>query len=449
MGRGMVTRALSRGGTLLVLAWSLLVVGNQRSIGFLWEPSIALIALGGLLTALVVMRVDLDRLKPPRRWIVAAAAILVTVFTITHKVFSYTSGPDLERLTVFAGSCALMAGVMWLLWPEVIRLGGLALAICSAVVLALAVLKLDQHPHIDVWIFLTQAVDVTDHFHNMYTHSWVGSPGFNHSYPYLPMTEIPLIPAKLVLGDVRFAMVAALVAAGVLMVRGVRRHEAYGAVLLFAITPGLLALVEQSWTEPLLFVWLVAALFCVDRGRLVAAVVFLALALATKQHVVVLVPIFAVWQPFGWRRTLAAVGGAVLLCLPWALADLSAFHYGTVTRLVGMPPRLDAPELFTAAADAGWTPPRVLTILVILVGAAAATWRARQFTGAGAIALCCAFALYVVNLVNQQAFYNQWWLVGSLILVGLAWSPSVTGHRPNKRKARVAALRRADMVSGA
>jgi hypothetical protein len=70
----MVTRALSRGSTRLVIAWSLLVVGNQRSIGLLWKPSIALIALGGVLTGPVVMRVDLDRLKPPRRWLVTAAA---------------------------------------------------------------------------------------------------------------------------------------------------------------------------------------------------------------------------------------------------------------------------------------------------------------------------------------------------------------------------------------
>jgi hypothetical protein len=66
----------------------------------------------------------------------------------------------------------------------------------------------------------------------------------------------------------------------------------------------------------------------------------------------------------------------------------------------------------------------VIVGIVVLGGISLAAWRAHRSVGTGAMALCCAVALGVADLVNQQTFYNQWWLVGSLVLVGLAWSPA-------------------------
>jgi hypothetical protein len=417
----------------LVWAWALLVVGNERSVGILWIPSILLVTLAVALLVGVVAVTNLDGLAPPPRLLVTVAAITVSLLTLGHPVYSYAAPDDLRRLTHFVCLYAVVAAVLWLLSSGRVQRGGVALAAIGALVAVVAVIALVPEPRIDVWYFLSQAVDVTLHAHDMYGHGWVNSPGIAQGYTYLPMTDVAVTGGKELGGDVRWAMVAALVLSGVLMTLAARRQASKGAVLLYAVTPGLIALVEQSWTEPLLLLWLVAALFCVDRGHLGWAVVFLAVACATKQHALLLLPVFAMWRPFGLRRTAAAAAGAVVLCMPWLIADLSAFWHDTVSYFLHLPPRADAPTLFTAAVEAGWTPPRVIVGIVVLGGIGLAAWKAHGPVGTGAMALCCAVALGVADLVNQQTFYNQWWLVGSLVLVGLAWSPASSGSGQHSR----------------
>ena len=99
---------------------------------------------------------------------------------------------------------------------------------------------------------------------------------------------------------------------------------------------------------------LLALLACwallVSRGRAWWAVLPLALALASKQHMVLLLPLLAVWPAFGWRRTaVAPVALAGLLVLPWFLAAPAAMWHDTVTLLVGFHPILFADTLYLAA----------------------------------------------------------------------------------------------------
>jgi len=51
----------------------------------------------------------------------------------------------------------------------------------------------------------------------------------------------------------------------------------------------------------------------------------------------------------------------------------------------------------------------------------------------GRLALWLAALLLTINLVNKQAFYNQFWLVAALLLVALAASPA-SHATPGERK---------------
>jgi hypothetical protein len=316
---------------------------------------------------------------------------------------------------------------------------GLGIAAAAFVAGSAAVIRLDPVPHIDVWYMLQGGADSVLHGRDMYTEVWQGSPGVTDAFTYLPWTAVLLAPVKLLTGDVRWGLVAAELGAAAIVAVLPRRPARAGkpeareerpdgtraglvAAAVLLLLPGTLTQVEQAWTEPLVLLLVAGGLLAVDRGRLVVAVVLFALALASKQHIVLLLPLLAVWRPFGLRRTLAVVAGAVVLVAPWAVADLPAMWHDTVTLLVGFHVIRFADTLYLAAMhELGWTPPFWLTgALVVAVVVLAALVVHRRQPSAARFAAVAAFALFAANLLNKQAFYNQFWLVGALVL--LAWS---------------------------
>jgi hypothetical protein len=96
--------------------------------------------------------------------------------------------------------------------------------------------------------------------------------------------------------------------------------------------------------------------------------------------------------------------------------------HDAVTLLVGFHPIKFADTLYLAAIhELGWTPPFWLTgALVVAVVALAALVVRRDQPWPARFSAVAAFALFGANLLNKQAFYNQFWLVGALVL--LAWS---------------------------
>jgi hypothetical protein len=201
------------------------------------------------------------------------------------------------------------------------------------------------------------------------------------------------------------------------------------------LLPGTTTQVEQAWTEPLLLGCLTGAVLAMARGRRghgLVAVLLLALALASKQHVWLLLPVLAAWPRFGPRRALAAAGTAAALVLPWVVIDPAAIWHDTVQLLVDFPPLRFADTLYIAVLNEwGVRLPFWLTGAAVLstVTAVALTVRRRD-PSAGALLRWCALVLLVANLVNKQAFYNQYWLVAGLVLLSWAAGGAVPPHRP-------------------
>jgi len=397
-----------------------------------------------------------------RRWRVeltpaSSSAMLAgsALATLTVPLFSYLSDSGLALASTLLVAGPLVTAA--LLWSG--RARAAVAALCTAVVAyaaaaATAVVS-DPAPRIDVWVTLQQASDALARGESFYEVQWSGSPGIQDAFTYLPFTAVLLAPGRWLAGDIRWALLVwTLVAAlGVwaLATRTQRGRAAYGpapgprwraaavvALLLFA--PGTLTQVDQAWTEPLLLAGLVWWAVLVDRGRAWWAVLPLALACASKQHLALLLPVLLVWRPFGARRAIATGALTGVLISPWFLAGPADFVHDTVSLLVSFHPIRFANTLYLLALNTwGVTLPFWLTGLVALgtLGAVVAVvWRRQP--GLAELLRWLALVLLVANLVNKQAFYNQFWLVGALVLVSLAAiSPAVLPARHGRgRSAR-------------
>jgi hypothetical protein len=371
----------------------------------------------------------------------AAALTACGVLVATVPSFSYLPGPraDAVRLTVaLAGVLgALAVALPWRRGAD----AALALAATAYVSTAAASIRLDPAPRIDVWYILQGAADGLRHGENLYDMVLVGPPGRMAAFTYLPGTAVLLAPGRWLAGDVRWALVIVTLctAAGFVAFTAGRTGTVFApgqvithgdpagrsarvAAALLLLLPGTLTQVEQAWTEPLLLGCLTGAMLALTRGRGRWAVLGVALALASKQHVVLLLPVLAAWPRFGVRRALAAAVTAGVLVLPWFVTAPASMWHDTVRLLVDFPPLRFADTAYIAVLNEfGVRLPFWLTGAAVLATVTAATVAVHRRDPDPALVLrWCALVLFVANLVNKQAFYNQYWLVAGLVLASWA-----------------------------
>src|SRR5690349_8931038 len=384
--------------TLALAAW----LCRRPTVPAATQRSISLALLG---SALVTAYVPLFSYLSPggRRWALGAFIVGAVVCAVLVQRPGAATGP----LTLGAAVTAYLVGSV--------------IAIVN-----------DPAPRIDVWVTLQQASDGLARGENFYAMTWTASPGIKDAFTYLPWTAVLLAPGRWVAGDVRWALaVWTLVAvAGVwaLARRQVWAAAAATAVLLLA--PGTLTQVDQAWTEPLLFAGLVGWAVLVQRGHAWWAVVPLALACASKQHLALLLPVLLVWRPFGWRRTVATGALTGVLIAPWFLASPPDFVHDTITLLLSFHPIKFANTLYLLALNTfGVTLPFYVTGVAVLGTLAAVVLTVlRRQPPLGDLLRWLALVLLVANLVNKQAFYNQFWLVGALVVLPLAAAPPDDGR---------------------
>jgi len=378
----------------------------------------------------------------PGRLAGAAGLLAAGVLIQAVPAFTYVTGPDAVTLRA-VGTVGAVLAALALALPRGADVALVVAAACYAATSA-AALRLDPAPRIDVWYTLQGAADGLLSGHDMYSQVWVSPPGTIPFFTYLPGTALLLAPGRWLLGDVRWALVAVTLATA-LMFRALAASSrpaatapsgavASGAVAgaLLLLLPGTGTQVEQAWTEPLLLACLTLAVLGLARGSRVLPVLGVALALASKQHVVVLLPVLAAWPGFGMRRAATSAAGAGVLMLPWAIADPGAMWHDTVTLLINFQPLRFADTVSIAVLNEwGVLPPFWATGAVVVVTVAAACVAVRRLPGSPALVLrCCAVVLFVANLVNKQAFYNQYWLVAGLVLLSWAVPAPAAGTQP-------------------
>jgi hypothetical protein len=431
----------------LAVAWLAYFTALQWSVVRFKVPIVAVLTVSAVALAVWQWRRERVVLTPQSMALMLGGSALATLVV---PLFSYLDGPGL--LVARAVLMVIPLVVAGLLWSGREGQAGAAALVSLAgyLVVAPVAILTDPAPKIDVWVTLQQASDALARGVSFYEVTWTGSPGVADAFTYLPWTAVLLAPGKWLAGDVRWALmvwtvVAAVgiwaLAAGARAGRGALaagegpggpgprwRAAAVTALILFA--PGTLTQVDQSWTEPLLLAGVVWWAVLVDRDRAWWAVVPLALACASKQHLALLLPVLLVWRPFGVWRTLATGALTGLLIAPWFLAGPQDFLNDTVTLLVSFHAILFANTLYLLALNVfGVTLPFWITGLVVLATLVAVIVVVhRRQPSLGEVLRWLALLLLVANLVNKQAFYNQFWLAGALVVVSLALPGARGGH---------------------
>ena len=306
----------------------------------------------------------------------------------------------------------------------VVRSTALAAGLTAAVGVAYALVVAGGKPLIDVWPILQGASRGLVDGRNPYDMVFPGVPPgqVDDCFNYLPGTFLVPLPGRLLLGDVRYAEAAVLlagVAALVWFAARSGRREAVPLAVLAGVLPGSLYDVQQAWNESVVFGALALAGVLVAARKPWWAAAAFAVALCTKQHVVLLLPLWVLWPAFGWRRAAGAVAGAAAVTLPFFLWNPGRFWHCVVDFFLDLPARDDSLSIWQLIPD----PLRAVAVLALVAAAYVVCVRALPRTP-GALLLGSGLVLAAFALANKQSFLNQWLLAAQLVVAGLTVTAS-------------------------
>jgi hypothetical protein len=421
------------------LGWAL-----QISNGFLHPTAIALVALSFVvfLAAAVI---------PRSGWLVRLDSRVVRTFALSglllHFWYLFTAPPGMYLHVEPDGQLYFAAGLVVIaaiggaaLWGPAGRLKAALVLVLVATHAALGawVMRHSPDPAIDVHLFHRYAIDALRSgvnpyaitFPDIYKNADFYGPGLSvdgrlqFGFPYFPLSLIVAVPGQIVGQDPRFAQLAAMELAAVLMAFARRNGFGLMAAALFLSTPRIFFVLEQSWTEPFVVFGLSAVAFAAC--RMPAAVPWLFGAfVALKQYMVFALPAatLLVGSPIAWRRLLLLLAKAGLLgaaiTLPFFFWNPAAFWKSVVTLQFHQPFRPDALSALAWWFSLGHAPPSsAVPFAVAALTSGLAIWRLPR-TAAG-FSAAIAITFFAFFAFNKQAFCNYYFFVVGALFVTVA-----------------------------
>jgi hypothetical protein len=251
------------------------------------------------------------------------------------------------------------------------------------------------------------------------------------AFTYPPATVLLTLPAWMVLGDMRQAYVGidvvvaliclALAGAGARDWRSLPVPVEIG-VLLYLYSPAWPLVLSQAWTEPLLFAFAAAFVLAVRKRALLAGFVSLGVAAATKQYGVLFCAFAMRVRGARAGHLTGAIAMASAICLPFLVWNPAEF-IRDITIQFRFLPRRDALNLANYLASLGLTLDPTLA-LVLALGSLAGLVRIQGRSPGQFVDALAAFLL-IFFLLWKQAFANYFWLVHSLVVLGLVMKTTV------------------------
>jgi hypothetical protein len=426
-----VSRAL-----FCALAAILIGAALQLSSGMYDEPALALVTAATVLAILGTVIGDSHRGQSIVTVVlgVGCAASLAVHFHFNPTF--YGDPRKLESFHAFAivGLVLLSAYLCLHLRASLVKARFLLLLAVFAM-MGIAVLRASPKPWIDVWYLQQGAADALRHGYDPYSVAYPNIYGHlaNISYPpellvnghlysfcYPPLTILVDLPARLLLGDIRYASLGLMLFSAWAIARLSTEGEVAALFLLFQ--PRTFFVLEQSWIEPLVLAAIALTALLVKRRKgAIACGIALGLLAASKQYSPYFaLPLFLAFPPENRVRSLlvaAATAAAVLV--PFALWDFHGFWHGLVTWHFALSSRDDALSLMAFWNRHGGAPRAVLALVPFLgVALLAGTLKWRVTLGHALAAAGAAFLLVVV--AYKQAFCNYYWLSAGILCAAVA-----------------------------
>jgi hypothetical protein len=248
-------------------------------------------------------------------------------------------------------------------------------------------------------------------------------------FVYPPLSLLLAAPGAILGGDFRYAQLVATTAAGALIAAARGGKAGLLAAALWLYTPRGFFVIEQGWTEPFVVALLALVVFAGCRQRPWLLAVALGLLVASKQYLVLALPL-VVRLTAGRRRAallVVAVGSALVVTAPLACWDWRAFGRSVLALQFAQPFRPDA--LSVPAALAALSGVRLPSGVAFAAagGALLLAWRAWPATPSG-FASAVALLFFVFFAFNKQAFCNYYTLVLGALAMAVGALPD--GARP-------------------
>jgi hypothetical protein len=436
------TRSRERPLSAALLAVAMVVLGQALQVnnGNLAPAALVevLVALGLCLTAIVAWPALHLGKRGTLLVAILAAGLGLQLWQLATAPLGGRGPPTLTgtadvtfRVVLVAAGVLAMAGL-----AERPLLGRFHMAVVLVVVFVAGayLITLAPEPHIDVYIFQRDGIDwlllgenpYTVTYRNIYPNNTRlygpgvvvdGRVGF---YPYPPLTLLLGMPGRL-LGDVRYALLAATVLAAGLIAHARPGRLARGAAALLLFTPRVFFILQESWTEPFVLLMLAATVFAALRApRLLA--LCLGLFLASKQYAPLAAPLVLLLVDGDWRRFLRLVGAAaavaLVVTLPLFLWDPASAFDDIFLLQFRQPFRVDALSVLAwVKAGGGEVPGPWVSFAALATGLALALWRAPRQPSAFAAGIALTFLGFFVT--NKQAFCNYYFFALGAIACAL------------------------------
>jgi hypothetical protein len=369
-----------------------------------------------------------------------AFAASMTAHLLRFPVTSFPAAWPL-RLPVYVGlfAAALLVAKAFA-EPERWQHRRLAVLVALFALVGVWIIVNAPSPEIDVFVILRDSAAALLHGRNPYAITFPNIYGnatpyygagvamggrLNCGFVYPPLILLLSLPGYL-LGDVRYAHLAAMAATAAFIAGARPGRRGFLAAALYLFAPRGLFVLDRAWTDPFVLLMLAAVIYCVCRAHR-ALPVALGLLFASKQYLILAVPAFPLVCPSTWqrnpKRTVAwAALVAAAVSLPLALWDLGAFWHSVVNFQAHQPFRDDA--LSFLAAFAAITGVRLPSAVGFVAAGLVMAWAQRRCprTPAGFCALL-ALTFMTFFAFNKQAFCNYYHFVFGILCLALATLP--------------------------
>lgn len=296
-----------------------------------------------------------------------------------------------------------------------------------AIILRLLMIWGSPNPKIDVFDFTKigarDFLKGINPYSNTYTPIYKDVTADYYAYP--PGTLFFTLPSVFLFNDPRYTYVAADIIVTLILFNIVKnKKNKLVYPLLFLYNPMALTVLEQSWTEPLLIALIILSIWSLLKEKKILSSIIFGLILGTKQYIILLLPLFIKLFP----KLKEKISHVLILFLVFSLVILPFYLWNQTDFLhdtlyfFGESPRYWSLSFTSLFHQLGFNFNSYL--YMGLVACIILPFYLQKHFSVNRFLYASAFVLLTFFVFNKEAALNYYYIVGQLLLLGLAFEGS-------------------------